>query len=141
MHERRNNMIKVTVGTVGIFENNRMMTKTKKDPPFKLSDEKEKHLVDRGVAKYVNLDENPAKDPVEDPEEEPEEDPTAHLDAAELEGWDYSELKKLAAEMGIEPKGRKKSDYVEALAAAEIIPGDEDDMPTLEAADPVGGDT
>jgi hypothetical protein len=82
-----------------------------------------------------------------DPENQEPEKTTGHLDAAELEGWDYNQLKKLAADMGVTPKGKKKADLIAAITAAEVTPGndtdhdegdggEDDDLPELGAADP-----
>ena len=81
----------------------------------------------------------------EDPDNQEPEKATGHLDAAELEGWDYNQLKKLAADMGVTPKGRKKPDLIAAITAAKVEPGndmepdyggEDDDLPDLGAADP-----
>lgn len=50
----------------------------------------------------------------------------AHLDTAQLEEMKVDDLKKLAADMGIDTTGfKRKADYVEAIAAAEVTPGPE----------------
>ena len=70
--------------------------------------------------------------------EEPEQTVKGHLDAKELEGWSYNELKKLAAEMGVEVKGNKKADYIAAIAAEQVEASADDDElpPDLDVADP-----
>ena len=46
---------------------------------------------------------------------------TGHLDKAQLEKMKLEELKKLAADMGIDDTGfKKKDEYVEAIAAVEV---------------------
>lgn len=72
----------------------------------------------------------------QEPDQEADKN-TGHLDAATLDSWDYNELKKLAAEMGVEPKGKKKADYIAAIVSVKVKPGDEDNTPPdLNAADP-----
>lgn len=79
----------------------------------------DKATADEAVATgYFNL--------LEGDEETPEQ--IAHLDRAQLESMKQDELKKLAADMGIDTKGFKKNaDYIEAIAAAEITPGPAED--------------
>ena len=63
-------------------------------------------------------------------EETPEQSTpqTAHLDKGQLEEMKFDDLKKLAADMGIETAGlKKKADLVEAIAAVEVIPGPAED--------------
>lgn len=46
---------------------------------------------------------------------------TAHLDTRQLEKMKVDDLKKLAADMGIETTGfQKKADYVEAITAVKV---------------------
>lgn len=53
---------------------------------------------------------------------------TAHLDTAQLEEMKVDDLKKLAADMGIDTTGfKRKADYVEAISAVEVTPGPETD--------------
>lgn len=53
---------------------------------------------------------------------------TAHLSKAQLEEMKFDDLKSLAADMGVYTTGfKKKADYVEAIAAVEVIPGPETD--------------
>ena len=47
-------MIQMINGTYGYNDNGRLIPKTSKDGPFSLSAEKEKRLVDMGVAKYTD---------------------------------------------------------------------------------------
>lgn len=63
---------------------------------------------------------------------------TGNLVAEDLEKMSYIELKHLAAEMGVLPDSKKKSDIIAALVAAEVEIDDEDDdeLPELCAADP-----
>lgn len=60
------------------------------------------------------------------------DDETAHLDRADLEKMTVDNLKKLAKDMGVDTaKCNKKADYIDAIAAAEVTPGDtgDDDTP------------
>ena len=137
--------------------NERHALKTAESGPFECDDAQADRLVRLGVAEYVGYQFGKAVDPktehvadLEQPEEpaapvaepatdsqEPEK-ATGHLDAAELETWDYNSLKKLAADMGVEPKGKKKADYIAAIVAAEVEYDveDDDELPELGAADP-----
>lgn len=147
-------VIKVICGGCGIKYtdangNERHALKTPESGPFECEIEQAKRLVDLRVAEYVNelgwqKEADPA--PQIDGQQEGQADgsqetekASGHLDAETLETWDYNDLKKLAAEMGVEPEGKKRADYIAAIVAAEVEPGDEDDgdeMPELSAADP-----
>lgn len=63
---------------------------------------------------------------------------TAHLDSDQLRSMTVANLKKLAADMGIDTKQLKTKDaLIEAICAEEVIPGDEcTDGPELSAAMP-----
>lgn len=145
--------IKVICGGCGIQYtdangNARHALKTPESGPFECDDAQAARLVSMGVADYVNdlgwRAVASAPQPETQAEEEPEEiqeteQETGHLDAAELEKWDYNELKALAADMGVNPKGKKKSDYIAAIVAAQVEIDDEedpDDLPELSAVDP-----
>lgn len=53
---------------------------------------------------------------------------TAHLDKGQFEEMKFDDLKKLAADMGIDTAGlKKKADLVEAIAAEEVTPGPAED--------------
>lgn len=125
--------------------------KTPEHGTFECDDAQAARLVRLGVAAYVTEQQattEPSVDPAansKDPGQTPgseSEKLTGHLDAAELESWDYNELKKLAADMGVTPKGKKKADLIDAIVAVEVELGDEvdpdneDDLPDLNAADP-----
>ena len=157
--------IKVKYGGCGIKYtdangNARHALKTPESGPFECDDAQAARLVGLGVAEYVNdlgwkkvadpepqpdaQQEEPVQEPVE-PAQEPEKK-MGHLSAEDLEKWDYNELKKLAADMGVVPEGRKKSDYIAAIVAVEVELGPEvdpddvddpdNDLPDLTAADP-----
>ena len=63
---------------------------------------------------------------------------TAHLDPDQLQSMTVAELKKLAADMGIETKQLKTKDaLIQAICAEDVVPGDEcTDGPELAAAMP-----
>lgn len=147
--------IRVTRGGCGISYNDehgtkRHALKTPEDGPFMCDEEQAERLVRLGVAAYVTgkapeVPQDPDADT--DPDNQEPEKATGHLDAAELESWDYNQLKKLAADMGVTPKGKKKADLIAAITAAEVEPGndtdpdegdgsEDDDLPELGAADP-----
>ena len=123
--------------------NTRHALKTPESGAFECDDAQAERLVGLGVAEYVGLqwrevaEENPIQEAPGEPTQETEQK-TGHLDAEELAKMDYNELKALAADMGVVPKGRKKSDYIAALVAAEVVvdEDDGDDMPELSVADP-----
>lgn len=148
--------IKVIQGGCGISYKDehgtaRHTLKTPEHGAFECDDAQAARLVRLGVAAYVT-EQQATTEPSEDPaanSKEPGQTPgseseklTGHLDAAELESWEYNELKKLAADMGVTPKGKKKADLIDAIVAVEVELGDEvdpdneDDLPDLNAADP-----
>lgn len=146
-------VIKVTRGGCGIkytdkHGNARHALKTPKDGAFECDVEQAKRLIDLGVAELVSPWTIPEGDAAQSDAQGTGggEKNTGHLDAAALEEMDYNELKKLAADMGVVPEGKKKADYVAALVAVEVeadgeeeTDGEEDpdnDMPELNAADP-----
>lgn len=50
----------------------------------------------------------------------------AHLDRGQFDDWSFEEVKRLAADMGIDTTGlSSKEDYVEAIEAVGVIPGAE----------------
>ena len=134
--------IRITRGGCGICYTDangvkRHALKTPENGAFECSDEQADRLVRLGVAVYVE-DVKQQDDTDTKQDGETESTMKAHLDAEELENWDYNELKKLAAEMGVEVKGNKKADYIAAIAAEEVEASAEDDElpPDLDVADP-----
>lgn len=140
--------IKVICGGCGIAYTDahgvkRHTLKMPEDGPFECDDAQADRLVRLHVAVYVT---EKAPEAQQEPEETEDQEPaktTGHLDAAELESWEYNQLKKLAADMGVTPKGKKKADLIAAITAVEVTPGDEvepddedDNPPELGAADP-----
>lgn len=137
--------IKVTRGGCGICYTDangvkRHALKTPENGAFECNDEQADRLVRLGVAVYVGSSEKPTQqaDVALDQAEEPEQTVKGHLSAEDLEGWDYNELKKLAADMGVEVKGKKKADYIAAITAEEVEASVEDEElpPDLDVADP-----
>lgn len=137
--------IRVTLGGCGVTITDangaaRYMLKTPKDEPFECDDALAARFVGQGVAVYCDCEENATQPNVEGEtadETEGAEPSAAHLSAEELKTWDYNDLKKLAADMGVTPKGKKKADYITALVAADLEIDDEDEeLPELGVADP-----
>lgn len=134
--------IRITRGGCGICYTdsngvNRHALKTPENGAFECSDEQADRLVRLGVAIYVE-DVKQQDDTDTKQDGETESTMKAHLDAEELESWDYNELKKLAAELGVEPAGKKKADYIAAIVAEEVeVSVDDDELPPdLNVADP-----
>ena len=153
--------IKVTRGGCGIVYtdahgNARHALKTPENGPFECDDVQAGRLVAAGVAAYVNeLGWRQVAEPApqtdgqqqgqdDGQQQEPEKAP-CHLDAAQLETMTNEQLKALAADMGVDVTGcKKKADYIAAIVAVEVEPGDEvdpddddgDELPELSAADP-----
>ena len=134
--------IRITRGGCGICYTdsngvNRHALKTPENGAFECSDEQADRLVRLGVAVYVE-DVEQQDDTDAGRDGETESTMKAHLNAEELENWDYNELKKLAAEIGVEPAGKKKADYIAAIVAEEVeVSVDDDELPPdLNVADP-----
>lgn len=149
--------IRVTCGGCGIeytdeHGNARHTLKTAESGPFMCDAGQADRLVRLGVAAYVTAyvtTKEPDKT-VDGSDQDPGEIPdtqTGHLSVEDLEKWDFNDLRKLAAEMGLKPEGKKKADYIAAIAAAKVAAGDDntedgsrdegdDELPDLGAADP-----
>lgn len=146
--------IRVTCGGCGIeytdeHGNARHTLKTAESGPFMCDAGQAERLVRLGVAAYVTTKE-PAKAEAGEGDQDPGENPdtqTGHLSAEDLEKWDFNDLRKLAADMGVKPEGKKKADYIAAIVAVEVTAGDDeaendgeaegdDELPELGAADP-----
>lgn len=100
----------------------RYALKTPKDGAFQCEIEQAKRLVNLGVAEFVS-----------------DEKIVGHLDAEQLETMNFNDLKKLAKDMGVTPAGKTKADYIAALVAVEVEPGEEvdgDEPPALGVVDP-----
>ena len=145
-------VIKVILGGCGIKYtdpngNARHVLKTPEDGPFECDDKHAESLVRMGRAEYVGkcIMADSIIVPGTDSEGDDQKDAgvlTGHMDPEELAEWDYNDLKKLAADMGVKPEGQKKADYIAAICAVEVeieeaaIVDDSDELPDLEVADP-----
>lgn len=130
--------IRVTVGTVGFYDaKHAHKRKTAADGPFECEDTQAEHFVSAGVAEYIGgvIKANEADD----------QEVTGHLAKNQLEEMTIQQLQNLAGDLGVDVTGcKKKADYVDAIAAAEVNAGgmvddegtDGDDLPDLNAADP-----
>ena len=130
--------IRVTVGTVGYYDAKHAHKRmTAADGPFECEDTQAEHFVSAGVAEYVGG--------VIEADEAVEQEVTGHLAKSQLEEMTIQQLQNLAGDLGVDVTGcKKKADYVDAIAAAEVNAGgmvddedtDGDDLPDLNAADP-----
>lgn len=130
--------IRVTVGTVGYYDAKHAHKRmTAADGPFECEDTQAEHFVSAGVAEYVGG--------AIEVDEANEQEVTGHLAKSQLEEMTIQQLQNLAGDLGIDVTGcKKKADYVDAIAAAEVNAGgmvddeatDGDDLPDLNAADP-----
>ena len=130
--------IRVTVGTVGYYDAKHAHKRmTAADGPFECEDTQAEHFVSAGVAEYVGG--------VIEADEADEQEVTGHLAKSQLEEMTIQQLQNLAGDLGVDVTGcKKKADYVDAIAAAEVIAGgmvddedtDGDALPDLSAADP-----
>lgn len=130
--------IRVTVGTVGYYDAKHAHKRmTAADGPFECEDTQAEHFVSAGVAEYVGG--------VIEADEADEQEVTGHLTKSQLEEMTIQQLQNLAGDLGVDVTGcKKKADYVDAIAAAEVNAGgmaddedtDGDALPDLNAADP-----
>lgn len=130
--------IRVTVGTVGFYDaKHAHKRKTAADGPFECEDTQAEHFVSAGVAEYIGG--------VIKADEAGDQEVTGHLAKNQLEEMTIQQLQNLAGDLGVDVTGcKKKADYVDAIAAAEVNAGgmvddegtDGDDLPDLNAADP-----
>lgn len=130
--------IRVTVGTVGYYDAKHAHKRmTAADGPFECEDTQAEHFVSAGVAEYVGG--------VIEADEADEQEVTGHLAKSQLEEMTIQQLQNLAGDLGVDVTGcKKKDDYVDAIAAAEVNAGgmvddedtDGDALPDLNAADP-----
>ena len=130
--------IRVTVGTVGFYDAKHAHKRmTAADGPFECEDTQAEHFVSAGVAEYVGG--------AIEVDEADEQEVTGHLVKSQLEEMTIQQLQNLAGDLGVDVTGcKKKAEYVDAIAAAEVTAGgvvddedaDGDDLPDLNAADP-----
>lgn len=111
-----------------------------RDPAISVDDDEAARLVEIGVAAYVGqesgagavatglscdsdscpIDPNPGSGDGENGDSDPGEI-TGNLDPDALKDWKMDDLKKLAADMGIETTGiKKKDDLIAAIVAVEV---------------------
>ena len=130
--------IRVTVGTVGYYDAKHAHKRmTAADGPFECEDTQAEHFVSAGVAEYVGG--------AIEVDEANEQEVTGHLAKSQLEEMTIQQLQNIAGDLGVAVTGcKKKADYVDAIAAAEVNTGgmvddedtDGDTLPDLNAADP-----
>ena len=130
--------IRVTVGTVGYYDAKHAHKRmTAADGPFECEDTQAERFVSAGVAEYVGG--------AIEADEVDEQEVTGHLAKSQLEEMTIQQLQNLAGDLGVDVTGcKKKAEYVDAIAAAEVTAGgvvddehaDGDDLPDLNAADP-----
>lgn len=130
--------IRVTVGTVGYYDAKHAHKRmTAADGPFECEDTQAEHFVSAGVAEYVGG--------AIEVDEANEQEVIGHLAKSQLEEMTIQQLQNLAGDLGVDVTGcKKKADYVDAIAAAEVNAGgmvdaedtDGDALPDLNAADP-----
>lgn len=130
--------IRITVGTVGFYDaKHAHKRKTAADGPFECEDTQAEHFVSAGVAEYIGG--------VIKADEADDQEVTGHLAKNQLEEMTIQQLQNLAGDLGVDVTGcKKKADYVNAIAAAEVNASgmvddegtDGDDLPDLNAADP-----
>lgn len=130
--------IRVTVGTVGYYDAKHAHKRmTAADGPFECEDTQAERFVSTGVAEYVGG--------AIEADEVDEQEVTGHLAKSQLEEMTIQQLQNLAGDLGVDVTGcKKKAEYVDAIAAAEVTAGgvvddedaDGDDLPDLNAADP-----
>ena len=130
--------IRETVGTVGSYDAKHAHKRmTAADGPFECEDTQAERFVSAGVAEYVGG--------AIEVDEADEQEVTGHLAKSQLEEMTIQQLQNLAGDLGVDVTGcKKKADYVDAIAAAEVNAGgmvddedtDGDDLPDLNAADP-----
>lgn len=130
--------IRVTVGTVGYYDAKHAHKRmTAADGPFECEDTQAEHFVSAGVAEYVGG--------VTEADETDDQEVTGHLAKSQLEEMTIQQLQNLAGDLGVDVTGcKKKAEYVDAIAAAEVTAGgvvddedaDGDNLPDLNAADP-----
>ena len=126
------------MGTVGYYDAKHAHKRmTAADGPFECEDTQAEHFVSAGVAEYVGG--------AIEVDEADEQEVTGHLAKSQLEEMTIQQLQNLAGDLGVDVTGcKKKADYVDAIAAAEVNAGgmvdnedtDGDDLPDLNAADP-----
>lgn len=102
---------------------NGIVKATKKNPVVETDDATAEELVKTGYFKVIEA----VKDA---PVDLDDSDTAGHLDRADLEKMTVDNLKKLAADMGVDTaKCNRKAEYIDAIVAIDVTPGDPDDTP------------
>lgn len=134
--------IKVIRGGCGIsykdeYGAERFALKMPENGAFECEDAQAEHFVSLGVAEYVD-EAAPTEVRVKTEIGESAEPETGFLDPEKLKEMNFSQLKKLATEMGADVKGCKsKADIINTITALEVgVDDEDDDLPDLGAADP-----
>ena len=114
----------VNDSTFGYWNGQRVERKTKKSAPFSISVEREKELVDMGIAAYVDVQSS-----------------SERMTLAQLQEMKLNELKEIGQKMGETHKpGTKKTEYAarvyDAMNANETV-NDNDAPPVFDSADAV----
>ena len=110
-----------------------LVSATQKNPDTFTED---KAIADGAVASgYFTL--------IEDEAEEEQQEAKYHFNKAQLDEMKFDDLKKLAADMGIDITGIKKmADLVDAIAAVEVEPGESvDDENEVDYGEDAGSPT
>lgn len=116
--------IRVTKGGCGISYtdangNARYALKTAESGPFDCDDAQAERLIRLGVAQAVG-----------ETAEKTGAKPMGILSKRQLNTMGIDQLKQMAADMGIDgPDCKKKGDWVNAITAQSVQPGDEEEMP------------
>lgn len=132
-------MIKIIKGAYGYRIGQAIVPKTPNDAPFSLTPEKEKELVERGIAAYVTEAVTASADAVQGSVTPGA--PTGKTDPSYNAGMGLAELKAIAKEYGVDAsKATSKAKVVEmidaARATAETAGGSEEDDETPPQFDP-----
>lgn len=103
-------LIRIINGNYGLNNGEYVRAKTPKDPPFSVSDEEAKRLVELGIAEIVEGD-----IPGADFEEELSDEASSNIPEYDIE-MTKSELQAIARDYGVEISDRaSKSDIISAL--------------------------
>ena len=118
-------MIKILAGTFGHFDGRRLIPKTAADAPFSLPAERERELVESGMAEYVGgIPEEPAAPAASGVAATPAEFPEVSTEMK------LAELKAIAAGIGIPETAlkllRTKADVIAAIRKKQAEQGGED---------------
>jgi len=139
-------IVKIINGTYGYRPegSNYVIPVAAGDPPISVDDEEAKRLIGLGVAASVESEAVPMCDSGScaidlgegDNGDSNPGDIVGTLDPEDLKNWKMDDLKKLAADMGIDTTGIKKKDaLIQAIASVEVtVPGD---APALDIEDVV----